>query len=85
MLPVYLVEAVTKNITLKLDQHLLHRVRHLAIDEDKSVSAWVTGLIEHAVAERDRYEERRSRALQSLDEGVHLGGKPLAREELYER
>ncbi len=76
---------MTKNITLKLDERVLNRVRHLAVDEDKSVSAWVTDLIEEVVKDRDNYEDCRQKALQALDQGLHLGGKPLTREEVYER
>ena len=74
-----------RNFTLKLDERLLNRVRHLAVDEDRSVSAWVTDLIERAVKERDSYEECRQRALKMLEQGARLGRKPLAREEVYER
>ncbi|MFT5190946.1 MAG: hypothetical protein ACI957_003983 [Verrucomicrobiales bacterium] len=76
---------MTKNITLKLDERVLNRVRHLAVDEDKSVSAWVTDLVEEVVKDRDNYEDCRQKALRALDKGLHLGGRPLTREEVYER
>ncbi len=34
-----------KNITLKMDEGVITRVRHVAVDEHKSVSAWVRDLI----------------------------------------
>ena len=76
---------VTKNITLKLKEDLLKRVRHLAVDDDKSVSSWVADVIEQAVRDRDEYEKARRGAVGVLREGFHLGGKPLNRDSVHER
>lgn len=73
-----------KNITLKLDSDLLNRVKHLAVDEDKSLSAWVSELICKEVAQIDAFEQNRRQALAAL-EGWNLGGVPLSREEIYDR
>jgi hypothetical protein len=54
---------ILKNITLKIDDRILTRVRHLAVDENKSVSAWVTELIERTLNETDEYEQERREAL----------------------
>ena len=74
-----------KNITLKLDDQILTRVRHLVVDENKSVSAWVSELIERTLNEADDYEEARREAIDTLNEGFHLGGRPLSREEIHDR
>ena len=74
-----------KNITLKLDDKLISRVKHIAVDEDISVSAWVSGLIESALRDRDAFEEARKGALADLDQPLHLGGTPLNWEELHRR
>lgn len=74
-----------KNITLKLKEDLLRRVRHLAVDDDKSVSAWVADVIERAVSDRDEYEKARRGAVGALREGFHLGGQPISRESVHER
>jgi predicted transcriptional regulator len=76
---------VKRNITLKLDDELLKRVRHLAIDEDKSVSAWVSDLILQTVSRQDAYEQARNEALDVLKRGLALGGTPLTREQAHER
>lgn len=55
-----------KNITLKIDDQILRRVRHLAVDENKSVSAWVSELIARALHEADEYEQVRREAIDSL-------------------
>ncbi len=74
-----------KNITLKIDDQILTRVRHLVVDENKSVSAWVSELIERTLNEADDYEEARREAIDTLNEGFHLGGRPLSREEIHDR
>jgi predicted transcriptional regulator len=74
-----------KNITLKIDDQLLTRVRHLAIDENTSVSAWVAALIERTLNEADVYEQTRREAIDALQAGLHLGGRPLSREEAHDR
>ena len=74
-----------KNITLKIDDQILNRVRHLAVDENKSVSAWVTELIEKTLNEADGYEQARREAIDALSAGFHLGGQPLSREALHDR
>lgn len=74
-----------KNITLKLDQGVLTRMRHAAVDEHKSVSAWVRDLVVQELDARDLYEQDREGALMVLKDGLALGGKPLTREEAHER
>jgi len=39
-----------KNITLKLNDAVLDRVRHVAVDEHTSVSAWVQSIITRELA-----------------------------------
>lgn len=74
-----------KNITLKLDDAVLDRVRHVAVDEHMSVSAWVQTVISHEIDAKDLYEQDRKAALTVLRDGLPLGGKPLTREEAHER
>ena len=74
-----------KNITLKLDERLLNRVRHVAVDENLSISGWVTRLIQQALDDADEYERMRREALKRLDVGFHLGGQPLSRDVIHER
>jgi hypothetical protein len=76
---------VDKNITLKLDEHILKRVKHIAVDQNTSVSAWVSDLIVRQLRDQDLYEESRLAALAALSTGYRLGGKPLLRGELHDR
>ena len=74
-----------KDITLKLDDSVLTRMRHVAVDEHKSVSAWVRALVVHELNALDLYEQDRQGALIVLKDGLPLGGSPLTREEVHER
>jgi hypothetical protein len=74
-----------KNITLKMNEAVLNRARHVAVDEHKSVSGWVQDLILHELETRVLYEQDRRNALMPLKEGLPLGGKPLTREESHVR
>ena len=74
-----------KNITLKLDESVLMRVRHAAVDEHKSVSAWMQDVVTHELDAKDRYEQDRKGALMVLREGMSLRGTPLSREKTHER
>jgi predicted DNA-binding protein len=74
-----------KNITLKLDEQIITRVRHIAVDDNKSVSAWVSELIERTLNDVDEYEQSRRGAIKTLNQGFHLGGQPLGRDEVHDR
>lgn len=74
-----------KNITLKLDQELLKRIRHLAVDNNQSVSAWVSELIVKTLSKEDLYEQCRREALEALEHGYSLGGATVSRDQLHER
>jgi hypothetical protein len=76
---------MNKTLTLEMDEQLLHRAHRRAVDENKSVPAWVAELVQRTLDEADEYEQNRRRALQRLESGFHLGGQPLSREELYDR
>jgi hypothetical protein len=76
---------VNKNVTLRLDEAVLRRARHAAVEQDKSLSEWVAGLITRTTSERDRKQSARNRALQGMRKGLHLGGTPLSREEAHGR
>jgi len=74
-----------KNLTLRLDDAVLRKARHLAVEEQKSLSQWVADLIAQSVARKEDYADARRRALARLERGMRLGGRPLSREEAHER
>lgn len=76
---------MTSNITLRLDEKTLNRIKHLAVDQHTSVSAWVGELVTRTVAEPDSFEPTRRRALQAMRQPVPVQEGPLTREQAHER
>jgi len=76
---------MTKNVTLRLDEMILRKARHLAVEHDQSFSQWVEGLIERQVTQREAFAAARRRSLKRLSSGLSLGDKPLTREEAHAR
>jgi hypothetical protein len=76
---------MNKNVTLRLDEVVIRKARHAAIERDQSLSEWIADLIAHAVSKTDRLLPARERALKRIQSGFHLGGSPLSRKEAHER
>jgi hypothetical protein len=76
---------MSTNITLRLDEKTIRRIRHLAVDQQTSVSAWVGDLVTRTVAELDAFEPTRRRALRALKQPVPVKEGPLSREQAHER
>lgn len=76
---------MTTNITLRLDEKTLRRIKHLAVDQQTSVSAWVGNLVTRAVAELDGFEPARRSALRAMKQPVPVQEGPLSREQAHER
>ena len=74
-----------KNVTLRLDEHLLIKAKHTAIEKGFSLSQWMANLLSQAVNKESDFERARKRALYHLKKGYRLGGKPLTREEIHDR
>jgi len=76
---------MTKNITLRLDESILRKARHAAVEEDTSLSQWVANIIVKEVSGKNRYVLAREKALRRMGKPFRLGGKPVSREEIHER
>jgi len=76
---------MNRNVTLRLDEAVLRKARHAAVEEDKSLSEWVADLVERETSDRQRKEKARLSALNRLRKGLNLGGIPLSRAEAHER
>jgi len=76
---------MASNITLRLDEKTLRRIKHLAVDQHTSVSAWVGELVTRTVAELDGFESARRRALRAMHDPVPVQLGPLTREQTHER
>jgi hypothetical protein len=77
--------AMGRNLTLRLDEGVLRQAKHAAVEQDQSLSEWVSGLIAHALARRKRSQSAKESALKHMDRAPALGGFPLSREESHER
>jgi hypothetical protein len=73
------------NITLRIDDEILTKAKHRAVDHRMSLSAWVTTLVREKVEEDDAYVTARERAIKAMKKGFKLGGKPMSRDEIYDR
>lgn len=76
---------MSANITLRLDEKTLRRIKHLAVDRNTSVSAWVSEVVTRAVEELDGFEPARARALEALARPLPVQCGPLSREQAHER
>lgn len=76
---------MTKNITLRMDEQLLKDVKHIAVEKDMSVSAWINQLIEKEAKKDVRYEEAKAFIMKAMEEAPAYGGETFTRDELHER
>ena len=78
----------TQNITLALPKWLLRKVKHLAVEREKSVSRLLAETLEELVTRDDARAEARRQALYDLEHPRDFGtfGKiTWTRDELHER
>ncbi len=76
---------MTKNITIRMDEQLLKNVKHIAIEQDMSVSAWITQAVEKEARKDLRYDEDKAFILKVMEEAPAYAGKTFTRDELHER
>ena len=73
------------SIQLMLDNDTFRQAERLASSRQISLDDMLSDYVEKVVREAVSYEAARESALRFLDKGFHLGGKPLSREDIYER
>ena len=76
---------MTKNVTLRMDEELLAELRHRAVDAHMSLSAWITKTMESLIPRASEAEKISARAIRRMERGFHLGGTPIAREDIHAR
>ncbi|MEW6755049.1 MAG: hypothetical protein AB1505_29315 [Candidatus Latescibacterota bacterium] len=74
-----------RNVTIRLDEGILRKCRHAAVEEDKFLSQWISDVLTRTVSSGESFEEARTRALRRLGEGFDLGGAPLSRDAAHGR
>ncbi len=76
---------MTRNVTLRMDEDLLGELRHRAVDAHMSLSAWITATLKDLAPPPREIEEVRMHAIKRMEQGFHLGGNPMTREDLHAR
>jgi len=75
-----------RNVTLTIDDELIHKARVLAARRNRSVSALLREELTRLVMQDEAYQAAKRTALERLQRGSRLGGGPLpARDELHDR
>ena len=74
-----------QNITLSLEKELIQRARILAARRSVSVSRLLSDELARLIHEADAFKRAKHIALEDLEAGFPMGGKPASREELHER
>ncbi|RKZ92913.1 MAG: hypothetical protein DRR19_02830 [Candidatus Parabeggiatoa sp. nov. 1] len=78
---------MTQEITLTLEDNLLHKAEILAVKQSLSVRQMLSDIVARVIVQLDdeKYEQAKRAAFKEMDKGFHLGGMPASRESLYER
>lgn len=74
-----------RNLTVRLDDAVIHHAKVLAAQRGTSVSTLVAVELERLVADDDRYKEARQRAERALAGAKPRGGRRWERDELHAR
>jgi hypothetical protein len=74
-----------RNLTVQLDEEVIHRAKVAAAKRGTSVSGLVTQELERLVEADERYEEAQRRAEGAMGRTRSSGGRRWTRDELHER
>ena len=64
---------MTRNVTLRMDEELLADLRHRAVDERMSLSAWITAKLTAVARPRDETKDVRARAIRRMERAFIWG------------
>lgn len=70
-------------LTGQLDEEVIRRARVVAAKRGTSVSALVARELDHLVAQEDRYEDARRRAVELMAAAKPRGGRTWTRDDIY--
>jgi hypothetical protein len=74
-----------QNITLSLEKSVIRDAKVLAVERSLSVSALLAQELARVVEHDREYKLARLSAIDDLEQGLQLGGKPLDRDAFYDR
>jgi len=72
-----------RNLTVQLDDDVIHRAKIVAAKRDTSVSGLVTQQLERLAEADERYDEAQRRAEQALGRTKPRGGRNWSRNDLH--
>ena len=72
-----------RNLTIQLDEAVVRRARIVAAKRGTSVSALVAKELDRLVAQEDRYDEARRRAVELMEQAQPHGPRTWTRDDLY--
>ena len=71
------------NVTVTMDDKLLNLAKHMAVDSDLSLSAWIAEVIGEKLKNRSTHENFKKKALYYLDNSKPLGAGKFSRNAMY--
>jgi hypothetical protein len=74
-----------RNLTVQLDEEIIHRAKVAAAKRGTSVSGLVTQEFERPVEADERYEEAQRRAERAMGRTQGRGGRGWTRDDLHRR
>jgi hypothetical protein len=74
-----------RNVTVQLDEDVIHRAKVLAAKRGTSVSGLVAAELGRLVAEDERYEDAWRAARKAMGDAAPRSGRRWEREELHDR
>ena len=74
-----------QNVTVSLSVQTIKKVKLLAAKRSTSISGLLAEQIEYLVGAEEAYAAAHRSALNLMEQGFHLGGAPLTRDELHAR
>jgi hypothetical protein len=72
-------------VTVQLDDSDVRRAAEAASRRGRSLAEWAADVLHDALARDEAYERARRTAIEMMSKGFDLGGKPLTRDEVYDR
>lgn len=76
---------MVRNVTIALPEDVVETAERIARGSNRPLDEWLAEVMAEAVRDRVDYAEARRHALEMMKKGFNLGGKPLTRDEIYDR
>lgn len=74
-----------QNVTIPLDRQTIRKAKVAAARRSTSISGLLAQQVEILVGEEEAYQHAERQAMALLEQGFHLGGAPVSRDEIHDR